>query len=203
MSKSKFQELVEINKENHRKTAEYVLKNHVFIKLFTKNLTKYLQSPAELVLINSKGETNWVDNNIEDFLTIKNDSFFEFWLLLKLSTSVNTNLYSSVNPNFSDIIRVENGLAPLTGIILGIAIKQCENSFIVKVPAIEKEKTIEKEFVMEYNDTKASSWTEIFDCCFEAMKQRVESEVEQRISESNIPTNDTSKKVIGFYNPLK
>lgn len=202
MSKPKFQELVEINKENHKKTAEYVLQNHQFIKTFTKNLTKYLESP-DLVLINSKGETNWVDNNIEDFLTIKNDSFFEFWLLLKLSTSVNTNLYSSVNTNLSNLTFAENSLAPLTGIILVIAIKQCKNSFIVKVPAIEKEKTIEKEFVMEYNDTKESSWTEIFDCCFEAMKQRVESEVEERISESSIPTNDFSKKVIGFYNPLK
>jgi hypothetical protein len=197
MPKSKFQELVGINEENHTKTAAYVQKNYNFIKLFTNNLSIYLSAPQGLLLVNSNGETNWVDNNIEDFITIENDFFFEFKLLLKISNSVNTNLYPSVNTN------LPGSLAPLTGIILVIAIKQCQNSFIIKVPAIEKEKKFDKEFVMEYNDTNNSLWTEIFDCCFEAMKEKVGSGVEKRISEQGIPTDVTSKKVIGFYNPLK
>jgi hypothetical protein len=197
MSKSKFQELVGINEENHTETAAYVQRNYDFIKLFTKNLSLYLRAPQELLLVNSNGEINWVDNNIEDFITIENDLFFEFKLLLKISTSVNINLYPSVNTN------LPNSLAPLTGIILVIAIKQCKNSFIIKVPAIEKEKKFDKEFVMEYNDNTSSSWIEIFDCCFEAMKEKVGSGVEKRISEQDIPTDGTSKKVIGFYNPLK
>ena len=196
MSKSKFQELVEINNENYIKTAEYVEANYNFIKLFTTNLSRYLGN-SELVPINSKGETNWVENKIEDFITITNDSFFEFRLLLRISNSVNTNLYP-VNINLSGSVFVENGLAPLTGIILVIAIKQCKNSFIVKVPAIEKD----KKFVIEYSAPN-SLWVEIFDCCFEAMKEKVGSGVEKRISEQGIPTDGTSKKIIGFYNSLK
>ncbi len=79
MSKSKFQELVDINTKNNIETAEYVKENYEFIRLFTNNLSKYLGN-QELVLINSKRETYGGNNNIEDFITIKNDSFFEFRL---------------------------------------------------------------------------------------------------------------------------
>src|SRR4028118_595083 len=91
----------------------------------------------------------------------------------------------------------ENNLAPLSEIIFVIAIKQQENSFIVRVPALEGEEVVHKQFVItDQNDDNL--WTEIFESCFEAMKNTVEEGLEKRISKLGIPTDDTSKKIIGL-----
>ncbi|MEG4918544.1 hypothetical protein [Microcoleus sp. B7-D4] len=191
MSISKFQQLVDINEEDHRKTIEYVTKNYDFIKEFTKKLALYIRA-KELRLINSAEEIGFVDNNIEDFITIKNGCFFEFQLLLNISNPSNTNLYGQ---SFC-----ENHLVPLSGVIFVIAVKQKENSFIVRVPAIEKEEFVNKEFeIKDQNDN--NSLIEIFDSCFEAIKKTVECGLEKRISKLDISTDDTSKKIIGFYKP--
>ena len=186
-----FKELVSINAQDHQKTAEYVEKNHVFIKEFIKKLALRLTITVnrDLVLYNSE-KIGSVNEKIGDFITIKNDCFFEFQLLFKMSKSIDINFYgqSFLNSN----------LAPLSGVILVIAIKQHENSFTVRIPAIEKEKVVDKDFVIR-DHTDNQSLAEIFNSCFEVIQQTVERGLEKRISELNIPTDETSKKVIGFY----
>jgi len=195
MSISKFQELVKINTEDHKKTTEYVKRNHDFIQKFTEKLADSLgcSTTKELLLIDSKGKTDFVYNNVGDFITIKNDCFFEFQLLLKLVESVNLNVYGQ---SF-----LENDLVPLSGVILVIAVKQHENLFIVKPPALEKEQIIAKEFPIDPNND--NTWIEILDSCYEAIKKTVEVGLEKRISELKIQSDDASKKVIGYITGLK
>jgi hypothetical protein len=186
-----FKELVSINAQDHQKTAEYVEKNHVFIKEFIKKLALRLTITVnrDLVLYNSE-KIGSINEKIGDFITIKNDCFFEFQLLFKMSKSIDINFYGQ---SFLD-----SNLAPLSGVILVIAIKQHENSFTVRIPAIEKEKVVDKDFVIR-DHTDNQSLAEIFNSCFEVIQQTVERGLEKRISELNIPTDETSKKVIGFY----
>jgi hypothetical protein len=187
-----FKELVNINAQDHQKTAEYVEKNHVFIKEFIKNLALRLtiKVNTDLVLYNNSEKFGSVNEKIGDFITIKNDCFFEFQLLFKMSKSIDINFYGQ---SFLD-----SNLAPLSGVILVIAIKQHKNSFTVRIPAIEKEKVVDKDFVIR-DHTDNQSLAEIFNSCFEVIQQTVERGLEKRISELNIPTNETSKKVIKFY----
>jgi len=86
MKTSKIQQLVEINDEYHKKTAEYVEKNHNFIEEFIKKLALnlYVKVNEELVLINSARETISERQTIGNFITIRNDCFFEFLLRLKM-----------------------------------------------------------------------------------------------------------------------
>lgn len=194
MRTSKIQELVDINAQYHKKTTEYVEKNHNFIEEFIKKLAASLNVNVdrELALINSAGQTIYKGDTIGDFITIKNDCFFEFCLRLKMPNPISPMIVHPYSQSF-----FENNLAPLSEIIFVIAIKQQENSFIVRVPAIEKEVVVHKQFVItDQNDNNL--WTEIFNSCFEAMKKTVEDGLEKRISKLNIPTDDTSKKIIGL-----
>jgi len=186
MSISKFQQLVEIVNEDYTKTYQYLEKNFTFINQLTQKLADdFGCSLKDLFFVSSEEKIFFVENGPEDLITIENDCSFKFRLLIKIPVQ-------PFNMNVSGHSFSEKNLVPPSGVVLVMAIKQYNNSFIVEVS-----NNIRKaDFTI--NPTVDDSWVELLECCFELTKAMLEGGLERRISELGILRDNTSKQNFGF-----
>ena len=186
MSKSKMQELIEIVEADQKKTYEYLNKNFIFMDQLRTKLVHDLGSSDNISFANPEGESSLPKCRVEDSITIKDNGFFEFWLLISIPVA-------HFNSNNSGRIFIEKGLAPPSGVALLMAFKQHNNSFIVEVLDNNKKRTFPP-IDIDIDNT----WIELLDWCFVSTKEMIQGGLEKRIRELGTLKDNGSKKLIGY-----
>jgi hypothetical protein len=185
MSKSKFQELAEIAAADQTKTYEYLDKLFAFIaELRQKFADNFGCSLADLSFSNPEGGTSPGKGRAEDSTIIRDDGFFEFWLVINLPVqpfNKNTFCHSFIEKSLDTPLAV--------GILM--AVKQEEDLFIVELSRSQS-----KTFEIDLSDE--SSWINLFECCFEYTKAIFEGGLERRISELGTLKDNVPKQNFGF-----
>ena len=188
MSMSKFKQLEQILDEDFKSTYDYLNRNFEFIRQFAEKLADYLGCDLDkLSCIDSEGKRTSFPNFIQDLITVDDECFFNFRLLVSIANS-------PFNKNSSGESFVEKGLAPLSGVVLFMAVKLQGDSFIVKTPAIVEEEVVEKEIMINPNIDDA--WTELLELCFQVMKKMIEGGLQERIRKLGAKT--VPQRAIGF-----
>jgi hypothetical protein len=208
MSISKFQQLKQILKKDFENTYAYLDKNLKFIHQFIQKFADYIEcSSTHFFYIDPKNKVP-SQNLPQDSVTVDNEGFFNFQLLVSILDSDSTFSINNSARNF-----LKQGLTPPSGVVLSIAIKQNGDSFIVKIPSVEEEQV--KEFTVKF-DTNYSwtepdiydssreldiddSWKELLEFCFQVMKKIIEGGLNERISKLGIQTDNASKQAFGFW----
>lgn len=186
MSTSKFQQLIEIITEDYAKTHQYLEKNFTFINQLTQKLADSLGCNLNhLFFINSDERIFLVENGTEGLISIRKDLFFEFKLLIKIPAQ-------PLNNNSSSDSFIEKDLAPPSGVVLVIAVKQYGNSFIVEVSSNSQKESF------TIDPSVDNSWISLLECCFKFIKAMLEGELERRIDRLGTLKNNTSREGFGY-----
>ena len=185
MSKSKIQELAEMAAADQRKTYEYLERVFEFIAELRKKLAdNFGCSLADLSFANPEGGTSSERYRAEDSTIIRDDGFFEFWLVIDIPVQ-------PFNMNTCGHSFIEKGLAPSSAVGILMAVKQEENLFIVELSRSQAQT-----FEIDLSDD--SSWVNLFECCFESTKAIFEGGLERRISELGTLEDNAPKQNFGF-----
>ena len=188
MSTSKFRQLEQILKEDFQNTYAYLERNFEFIRQLIQKFADYLEcSPGNFFCMDTEKKVPL--QNFQNSVTVDDEYFFNFQLLVSL-----LNSDSRFNINNSGRSFFDQGLAPPSGVVLFIAIKQEGDSFIVKGPSIEEEQVKEFTIKPDIDD----SWKELLESCFQVMKKTVEGGLNERISKLGIQTDNASQRAFGF-----
>jgi hypothetical protein len=194
MSKSKFEQLVEILSNDYDSTAKYLKRNSSFIESFTKKLSDYLECDINNLYFYAperEKEKVPVQNDYQDLLKVMVDFSFEFRLLIKIK---NERFVS----HDCGLSFVENNLIPPSQVVLLMSINQeKENSFRVTAPDLDdKGQVIAKIFYI--NPILDDSWTELLESCFKVIKKTIEGGLEKRIIELRTKSDNTHKQAFGL-----
>jgi hypothetical protein len=185
MSKSKIQELAEIAANDQVKTYEYLEKLFFFIAELREKLADNFEcSLADLSFANPEGGTSSAKGRAENSTIVRDDGFFEFWLVIDLKVE-------SFNMNSCSHSFIEKGLIPPTAVGLLMAVKPDKNLFIV-----EASRSQEKTF--EIDPSNDNSWIKLFEYCFESTKAIFEGGLERRISELGTLKENAPKRNFGY-----
>ncbi|MEG4917470.1 hypothetical protein [Microcoleus sp. B7-D4] len=182
MSKSKMQQLVEMVAEDQAKTYEYLAKISTFIEQLCEQLAdNFGCSLADLSFITSEGDIS----RAEDSITIKDNGLFDFWLLIKIPVQ-------AFNRNTCGQSFIEKSLAPPSGVVLPMTVKQHENLFMVEVSGKSQKASF------EIDPNVDSSWIDLLEYCFVSTKAMLEGGLERRISALGTLRDNPSKRDFGF-----
>lgn len=194
MTLSKFDELKNLALEDYKNSYKHSEEIFIFIRLIIKKIFDYLgcTHTHNILIIDSEKHLLPIDSYINDAFIIQPQGFYLFNLLVKL-------VDEPFNSNNSGQSFSKNGLLPISGVVLPIAVKRIDtNEYKIVLHQVSDQKQTK---IFDIYMDNEDSYLTFLESCFDLMKEILEKEgsLDKRIEKLNIEYNYKDHLAFGFH----